>query len=70
MKFIDLFNKKPIIGMVHLLPLPSSPLFDGDLDKIEARASGLLPMVQMGIYIVSMHHFIHIIPGIFNGDGF
>lgn len=38
MKFLELFNKKPIIGMVHLLPLPSSPLFDGDLEKIERRA--------------------------------
>lgn len=38
MNFKDLFHKKPIIGMVHLLPLPSSPFFDGDLARIESRA--------------------------------
>lgn len=38
MKFTELFNKKPIIGMVHLLPLPSSPLFEGNIEQIEQRA--------------------------------
>lgn len=38
MKFTELFNKKPIIGMVHLLPLPSSPLYAGNLEAIEKRA--------------------------------
>lgn len=40
---MDIFNKlfkgeKAIIGMVHLLPLPGSPLFDGDMDKVYAQA--------------------------------
>jgi hypothetical protein len=25
---------KPLIGMLHLLPLPGSPLFDGNLDRV------------------------------------
>mgnify|MGYP001008441123 CR=1 FL=1 len=34
-----LFNcNKPIIGMVHLLPLPGSPKFDGDVEKVIQRA--------------------------------
>jgi len=31
-------RKKPIIGMVHLLPLPGSPKYDGQLKKIIDRA--------------------------------
>ena len=27
-------NEKVIIGMVHLLPLPGSPKYEGDMDKI------------------------------------
>lgn len=39
MKYLDLFShKKPIIGMVHLLPLPGTPKFDGNLDAIYKRA--------------------------------
>ena len=38
MKFNDLFKNKAIIGMVHLLPLPSSPNFNGDIESIEKRA--------------------------------
>lgn len=58
MKFIDLFNKKPIIGMVHLLPLPSSPLFDGDLDKIEARAiADTEALIQGGVDAFIIENF-------------
>lgn len=32
------FEANPIIGMVHLKPLPGSPGYDGDLDAIYARA--------------------------------
>ena len=32
------FKTKKIIGMVHLLPLPGCPNFDGDIEAIEARA--------------------------------
>lgn len=31
-------HSKPLIGMVHLLPLPGSPRYVGGLDRIEARA--------------------------------
>lgn len=36
----DIFNasEKLIIGMVHCLPLPGTPSFDGDFDKILNRA--------------------------------
>lgn len=29
---------KPVIGVIHLLPLPGSPRFDGQLDRVLARA--------------------------------
>ena len=39
MRFKNLFPaRKPVIGMVHLLPLPGSPAFGGDLGAIYARA--------------------------------
>lgn len=39
MKLSEIFNTdKPIIGMVHLRPLPGSPRYDGNLDEIYAQA--------------------------------
>lgn len=39
MSFASLFtNHKPIIGMVHLLPLPGSPRYGGDLEAIYEQA--------------------------------
>lgn len=39
MELKELFSvKKPILGMVHLLPLPGSPRYGGDLGGILARA--------------------------------
>ena len=37
---VNVFEKdaKPLIGMVHLLPLPGTPNFDGDIDAIYSRA--------------------------------
>src|ERR1043165_5483962 len=32
------FSRKPLIGMVHLRPLPGSTRFEGDLDAVIARA--------------------------------
>lgn len=32
------FKTKKVIGMVHLLPLPGSPNFDGNIEAIETRA--------------------------------
>ncbi|WP_101297619.1 BtpA/SgcQ family protein [Halegenticoccus soli] len=35
----DVFGThRPVIGMVHLLPLPGSPRFDGDRERIRERA--------------------------------
>ncbi len=35
----DLFSqKKPVIGCIHLLPLPGAPLYDGDMSKIYRTA--------------------------------
>ena len=31
--------KKPLIGMIHLLPLPGSPRYGGDLRRVEPRAT-------------------------------
>jgi len=40
MELKQLFNNPhPIIGMVHLLPLPGAPNFQGDIGEIYARAS-------------------------------
>ncbi|MBI3912235.1 MAG: BtpA/SgcQ family protein [Armatimonadetes bacterium] len=37
--FTDLFpGRKPIIGMVHLAPLPGSPRWGGSLDRVVERA--------------------------------
>ncbi len=39
MSLLDLFESpKPIIGMIHLMPLPGSPLFKGDFDEILDQA--------------------------------
>lgn len=39
MKNSALFSsKRPIIGMIHLLPLPEAPLYQGNLDAIYERA--------------------------------
>lgn len=40
-----LFTKKPVIGVIHLLPLPGSPKYGGNLDAITARA-----MAEAAIY--------------------
>ncbi|WP_027624251.1 BtpA/SgcQ family protein [Clostridium lundense] len=38
-RFNEIFKgKKAIIGMVHLLPLPGTAMFDGDMDKIYEQA--------------------------------
>lgn len=35
---MELFDSQPIIGMVHLDPLPGAPRFDGDRAAIHQRA--------------------------------
>src|SRR5262245_43474100 len=35
MSFQDLFGgRKPLIGVLHLLPLPGAPLYDGSIQKL------------------------------------
>ncbi|MGB0839551.1 MAG: BtpA/SgcQ family protein, partial [Chitinophagales bacterium] len=31
-------NKKPVIGVIHLLPLPGAPLYDGHLQQVFDQA--------------------------------
>lgn len=39
MRFFELFPSEPaLIGVVHLLPLPGSPRWDGNWEKVESRA--------------------------------
>ena len=36
----DLWGKRvPVVGMIHLLPLPGSPGWGGSMDEVLARAS-------------------------------
>ena len=47
---LNLTNEKMLIGMVHLEPLPGTPLFEGDLNKVYARAvQDALALKQGGI---------------------
>lgn len=49
MKLDSLFsNSKPIIGVVHLLPLPGTPNFSGDLDQIIDRALSEVRILKQG----------------------
>ncbi len=49
MEFISLFsNTKPIIGVVHLLPLPGSPKFNENLDEIANRALEEVRILKLG----------------------
>ncbi len=38
MTFADLFPRRPLIGMVHLQPLPGSPRWGGSMDDVLQRA--------------------------------
>src|SRR5215470_4014267 len=39
MSFHDLFRRgKPLIGVLHLLPLPGAPLYDGAMQKVYDQA--------------------------------
>ncbi len=51
MSLLSIFRRdKPIIGVVHLLPLPGSPLYRGDLEKVIDRAvSDALSLQEGGV---------------------
>ena len=39
MTFTDLFgSRKPLIGVLHLLPLPGAPLYDGNIQRVYDQA--------------------------------
>lgn len=48
-KFYELFSKKPLIGMVHLLPLPGAPNYCGNIQEIkEAAFSDMYALIEGG----------------------
>jgi len=54
-------TSKPVVGVVHLLPLPGSPGFGGDLDLIREKAWGEVQALRQGgvdgIIIENFHDF-------------
>lgn len=59
MQFDNLFSHpKPIIGMVHLLPLPETPHFGGSLEAIFARAEAdAAALIEAGVQGVIIENF-------------
>ncbi len=47
-RFNTVFNKNPLIGMVHLLPLPGSPNYAGSIDAIIQAAVEDMQALQEG----------------------
>ena len=41
-------DKKPIIGMIHLAPLPGSPKYEGDLEEVYIKAKHDLDALMEG----------------------
>ena len=51
-------NQKPIIGMVHLLPLPETPQFGGSVDDIYARAeTDAKTLIEAGVHGLIIENF-------------
>jgi len=47
MSFQDLFGgRKPLIGVLHLLPLPGAPLYDGDVQRVYDQALAELEIFE------------------------
>lgn len=59
MSFQGLFSvEKPVIGMVHLLALPSAPAFSGQLDAIYERArADALALAEAGVDALIVENF-------------
>ncbi len=50
--------RKPVIGMVHLAPLPGAPLFAGSLDEVEHRAlSDAESLLTGGVHALLIENF-------------
>lgn len=58
-EFHQLFaSTKPVIGMVHLEPLPGSPLFSGNRDEIfEAAMADVKALEQGGVSAILVENF-------------
>lgn len=51
-------NKKPVIGVIHLLPLPGSPRWSGDLEEVLLRAEQeALALASGGIDSIIIENF-------------
>ncbi|MCI8565181.1 MAG: BtpA/SgcQ family protein [Lachnospiraceae bacterium] len=51
-------NKKPVIGMVHLKPLPGAPLYAGDMEAVyEAALADLTALTEGGAGAVIVENF-------------
>ena len=51
-------DKKPVIGMVHLKPLPGAPGYEGDLEKVyEAALYDLKALIEGGADAVIVENF-------------
>ncbi len=59
MSYESLFpNKKPVIGCIHLLPLPGSPLYDGDVEQVYELAEREAEMlVRSGVDALIVENF-------------
>ena len=51
-------GRKPIVGMVHLLPLPETPGFSGDVGAITARAEAdAAALIEAGVDAMIVENF-------------
>lgn len=51
-------SKKPVIGVIHLLPLPGSPRWMGDLEEVLLRAEQeALALASGGIDSIIIENF-------------
>ncbi len=67
--FFTLFGKKPLIGMVHLLPLPGAPGYGGSVAQIEDAAfADLLALEEGGADAYIIENFGDIPYASFFGD--
>jgi hypothetical protein len=54
----EFFNKKKVIGMVHLLPLPGNPAYQGNNEEIESRAiSDARTLIEGGVDAIAVENF-------------
>ncbi len=67
MDFYSKFGKKAVIGMIHLLPLPGSPKYGGDLEAVyKAAQADLLALKEGGINAAIIENFGDIPYGVEN----